>query len=580
LYYQVKNFEKASNTISEIKELGLVQNVEKQFQGMMKFDLHFLKFQIIESLFSIIFALEEKDDWNLWFNLSFPKGESQRSFSVYSRIAGLNKIYIMENYLKKPLEIDEITVPLWKHVFYYGTNLDQQNVDIEQNLANMCRILTRIAIKFSDRTDYNSYKHSLRCYPAGHRISFSPNGKSNRFHLASAENTAVFLEKIDKNNDIVVNIKYKAFSVEEDYRDIYLCIKLISNILHSRKAFIHNNQIEDVHFFSEKDNLIQTKSNLISHSIGITSLNQLHGIGRSLLSEQRYSEAISYFKKALRLDYKHLDSLYYLGVCYYYAGNLDEAIHFWNKVLNYQSKKYRKPVLLYLSKVHLDQKLFKKAMKKIKRLLKVFSKEKDDYLCSAYYLKVRIHFIEYTDQEEKGKEGDITSLRKAKSALLKAGEINYWEPYLWFNVGLALARRNLIDDSIGIFEIMLRHFPDKTEVFINLGYAYLTKGQLEKASSMILRAVELEPNIAKTWNTLLVLKLNKLELHNCSFVYEKAIENANSAIDVLDANINYGTILHRRNEYNKAVKYFSKAYDIDGDHVLAKTHFLECLYKL
>jgi hypothetical protein len=116
-------------------------HIDKNFLAFLKFEIHFLKFQIIESLFSLIFALEEGDDLNLWFNLSFPKDSSGRSFAVYDRISGFSRNYSIKEFINnKNLGTEKEPYELWRHIFFHGiefSEYDKNWKDIQNNIEKL-----------------------------------------------------------------------------------------------------------------------------------------------------------------------------------------------------------------------------------------------------------------------------------------------------------------------------------------------------------------------------------------------------------------------------------------------------------
>lgn len=212
----IENSEKSDELINNIEEINTIPNYKKKFITLLKFEIHFLKFQVIEALFNFIFALEKLDDIDLWFNLSFPSNISERSFVAYDKISEFKNLWELEDYLKKEVELNESLVPYWKYVFYYDVDLSNCGVDVKVIESNIIKILNKMARTFADRDDYNAYKHSLVCFSTSLALSIIPHDTKESIPIGFAKNGMNYLTKSEKEDDIVVNSTFKAFSPKED----------------------------------------------------------------------------------------------------------------------------------------------------------------------------------------------------------------------------------------------------------------------------------------------------------------------------------------------------------------------------
>ena len=117
------------------------------------------------------------------------------------------------------------------------------------NLDVIKNALVLFARDFSDRDDYNAYKHSLRLYQTPVRVGVAPEGSVNYQMLGSASDALSYLEK-DKNGRL--REVTKPFDAERDFNIGILCYNLIYNIIIARRRFFF--KTEDLLFnFSKVD---------------------------------------------------------------------------------------------------------------------------------------------------------------------------------------------------------------------------------------------------------------------------------------------------------------------------------------
>ena len=141
LKYEIDNFETQKERLSEISGLDTILAYEKKCLSIYKLDLHFMKFQIIESVFSFIFALEKRDDKFLWYNLTFPRCDDIRNYP-YDRISELNNHLKMKNYLDN---MEDDLTSLWEHFFFFKVDITQIDKDFNLISENIYNLLVQLA---------------------------------------------------------------------------------------------------------------------------------------------------------------------------------------------------------------------------------------------------------------------------------------------------------------------------------------------------------------------------------------------------------------------------------------------------
>jgi len=201
---------------------------DENFVRMLKAEIHFTYFQIIETLFEMMFGLEKKDDPNLWYYLTFSDWRKN-----YDRVDKIAEGEI--SWLNSETEtINKIKMPLVQYIFYflYDTGLNESEKKDNLDVINSAVIL--FAKDFSDRDDYNAYKHSLRFFQSPVSIYVAPEGSQKYEVIGRTPDAFIYLKK-DQNN--LISEVTKSFDAERDFNISMLCNNLIYNIIVARRRY-------------------------------------------------------------------------------------------------------------------------------------------------------------------------------------------------------------------------------------------------------------------------------------------------------------------------------------------------------
>lgn len=231
------------DSYDELKEdfQRLVKKVDDvDYINMLKLEIHFTYFQMIEALFELIFAVEtayeKKDDQSLWFYLSF--SDWRKNLRRIENISNRN-----ESILYKQVGKDNQRSFLqYIFQFIYDPVLDPALN--EKQIDNMRSSLIIFAKDFSDRNEYNAYKHSLRLYHSPMKMAIAREGTTNFEILGQTDNAISFLEK---DKDGIIYETSKGFDPERDYNMSLLIDILIKNIINTRRSYYLN---EDMPYYS------------------------------------------------------------------------------------------------------------------------------------------------------------------------------------------------------------------------------------------------------------------------------------------------------------------------------------------
>jgi len=244
--YKITLLKNAHDSFNEIEDT-LTKNINEaapeDYKRMIRTELHFLYFQMIETLFEIIFALKNNDNRDLWAALTFSNDKGTYFYSdAYKKIeqiSGSSDIFTEK--IKTVVEGKEVELPFLRWLFYfvYPTSLDDDGW--KKNLTNIKKLLSTFATDFTDRGEYNAYKHSLRFYNAPFKMMIGL-GRNNVHHLGSSDDCITFLEarrKKDAEGKMVrtgqIARVQKPFDFERDHTMCTLIYLMIKNIVYTRK---------------------------------------------------------------------------------------------------------------------------------------------------------------------------------------------------------------------------------------------------------------------------------------------------------------------------------------------------------
>ena len=129
--YKISIFKNIIDNYDTLKDSllkGLEDIIDVDCINMLKAEIHFTYFQMVEALFELIFALEKTKDKLLWVFLSISPFKA--NFKRISRIAKGNT-----SFLFKEVEIPSGSkVPFIQYVFYFGTTFPISNAVMTSNL--------------------------------------------------------------------------------------------------------------------------------------------------------------------------------------------------------------------------------------------------------------------------------------------------------------------------------------------------------------------------------------------------------------------------------------------------------------
>lgn len=221
---------------------------EKAVKKSLKIQLRAMYYQSIETLFELIFALERILNSNvqrsgLWYNLS--KSPYRENFK---RISKKEFAFLDRNYTIEDVQKNELTVSLAHYIFFFNFKLDPKVIESIKAIKLALKIFAR---DFSDRDEYNAFKHSIRVFPTLKSVRLTPKQESPSKDILEMKDSISYLKMKDKNSKKVTLIS-KSLDVIRDYNLALLSSRMISNIICTRRS-VKFNRPEFIYFFDCKE---------------------------------------------------------------------------------------------------------------------------------------------------------------------------------------------------------------------------------------------------------------------------------------------------------------------------------------
>ncbi len=116
-------------------------------------------------------------------------------------------------------------------------NEDEWRVNLEK-IKDLLLVFSR---DFSDRAEYNAYKHSLRFYNSSFSMSIGLTGSGQTYGIGSSSDSITYLERQMKKEDVAykptghILRTTKPFNVERDFKCCLIIHSMIKNIIDTRK---------------------------------------------------------------------------------------------------------------------------------------------------------------------------------------------------------------------------------------------------------------------------------------------------------------------------------------------------------
>lgn len=224
---------------------GLDTVDDAEYEKSIRLEIRATYFQAMETLFELIFSLEPRgdviDNQRIWYFLSTAEwGED------FKRIRSIAKgqTALFDRAITAG---SDLKVPFIQYLFYFGVTDPTMIQAIQASLDPIKKFLVAFAKEFSDRAEYNAFKHALRIFPA--MRTFEAINRATQKPLITWDMTRS-ITYLTESDDGSISLETRPLDTERDMRMAQVCSRLISNIVRSRK----------VHFVKGYEGYIHTLS--------------------------------------------------------------------------------------------------------------------------------------------------------------------------------------------------------------------------------------------------------------------------------------------------------------------------------
>lgn len=219
----------------------------KEYQQMLKYELHFTYYHQAEALFELIFALEKLDDKYTWLILSESYQHQKKYAKKINEIAdGSNKLFEKDVKLKSGKSLSFIE---WLLYDVYGEQIPSDY--LKTSLVKAKEIIQITAEDLADKAQYNAFKHGMRVLPLWKYFSINAKNKEKRGVKFDLENSFTFLSfPKDRSKIDEITIGY---SPDQDLLKINLITLLMNGIIGIRKDKYFNKGKGQLFHFADVD---------------------------------------------------------------------------------------------------------------------------------------------------------------------------------------------------------------------------------------------------------------------------------------------------------------------------------------
>jgi tetratricopeptide (TPR) repeat protein len=223
----------------------------------------------------------------------------------------------------------------------------------------------------------------------------------------------------------------------------------------------------------------QSSQSLFEHALKVTSGNYMvcNNLGITLLEEEKFDEAINYFRRALQIKPDYAEAYNNLGMAYGKLGRKQEEMEAYMHAIklgaNHAETYHNLGIILN------KQGRYYEAIDAFKQAIKI-----NPELSQTYY-ELGVAY------------GKIERLQDEMEAYRKAIEINpdYYEVYT--DLGTVYGKLGRYEDAVNNHLQAIKIKPDFAQAYNNLGVAYGQVQRYEESIRAFRQAVQLKPDFAE-----------------------------------------------------------------------------------
>lgn len=241
LRYLLENYSKVGldKTIFEYKD--------KDYITAIRSDIRQTYFQAVETVFEVFFALLPDKKGKISNRIIEKITISPLPYSKIRDIAKEeNSLDFLDSELRFP---NNEPISLGEYIFYYGLyRMEDIRKDFPKSLEAIKYALWILANEFSDRKEYNSYKHGLRILPALQKFAICEVDTMKEQLSWDLDGSMTFYSYDKKTEE--VSYTTKTFDSERDIRMTSICSFLLWNMIKFRDVTFNKEKKETDYKFA------------------------------------------------------------------------------------------------------------------------------------------------------------------------------------------------------------------------------------------------------------------------------------------------------------------------------------------
>tara|TARA_X000001036_G_scaffold411835_1_gene424889 strand:- start:234 stop:2306 length:2073 start_codon:yes stop_codon:yes gene_type:complete len=286
----------------------------------------------------------------------------------------------------------------------------------------------------------------------------------------------------------------------------------------------------------------------------IQPINDIYEEALIAFEKENFMEAKALYLKVLKIDYKHFNSNFNLGIIFSSINEPGEAMKYFQTALKYNTNASKTWTLLYnLGNCFLDIKKYKESKELFEKVINL----KPDYIWAYINLGISLK--------------ELGFFKESENIYRKAIKIDSNIPILNNNLGVLMLNQNRLHEAKIFIEKSIEINPDYAEAYANLALVLDNLGEIEKSETFINKAIDLNPDKA-LFNY--ILGCMKKDMGK----YNEALDCFNKSIslkpDYADAYNNRGVTFRILEDFKRCEESYKQALNLDSNHFIANSNLL------
>jgi hypothetical protein len=240
--------------------VGYGERNEDEVRLTLRSDMRQTYFHAIETFFELFLALKPQgttlvDDTELMVRLTYAKWQDN-----YKAIRNIAENEEALNFLDDLVTFSGQQISIANYLFYPivgpDSSFPQQVLDDVANSIEAIKYGIRtIAVDFTDREEYNAYKHGLRLIPASSKLALAdPNTLEVQIEWDISQSMSYYTRTKTPGE---IQIVTKLFDSERDFKMTLFCSNLVHSLIYYRQLMMYRAKESDakvaIRFFDKDE---------------------------------------------------------------------------------------------------------------------------------------------------------------------------------------------------------------------------------------------------------------------------------------------------------------------------------------